>query len=1466
MSDTAIKNSRATLGGGGVINAMGSKIELNSVSVIKAFAAASGGALSLRLCRATIKQSVFRECHSLKSGGAILLSTRSQCTLTKTSFETNQATSSGGGILCNGCAELKTEGTSWFSGNYAGRGGAIALSGGTHGNVATILSSTGFIGNTATLGGGGAIYWASFPPTIENDYDNEANNIGIYGNFIGSGPTFIRLNDTAFKYEVRNTVPISPSVIISDYYNNTVVDFDFGRELLNLRAGAGGAEGAGTSSPSAQSFGSVTQGVDEYGRASFPSFGLAAKPGTHVVIIEAMQDSVQSLKFNVMVQDCKLGQLLSQQKDIFSCVDCTPGLYSSDINPTNCTKCSAGTFEDRVASKLCQPCAANMYSKEGALICGEAPVDKDVALITNMTRISNSSKPNVLELTWLWPTDKLTDKINSYPAVDVALSPDFALEGRGVAGNLTVIIDMKSKVSAIVISSQPIHDLVVYARVRVNTGVSIGEWTALLEPWRVTSDCDHERFLNNLGSKSESPDLFKCDKCPKGADCVGNILFGGVVSKFGWWRVAAKSSAEPDTFTQCLFEASCLGRPNPTFAGKYYNITQSDELISSDEEMTAENDWALKGNQKEECNELWGHSERCNKNTSRCRLCATCLPGFKRQGLARCKVCPESTTNRVLLGFGIAGVIISAVTIVMLSIESAGTAKENSEAIKKIIVNYLQLASLAALFPMRWPAAIESALAIMSAVSSPAQHLLSPDCELSWMQAADAFYKKQWGFAMMPVGVVFACSLFWRMAFYCRDKDRYTPVYYWDRFVLTIVCILFLLYPTIVSQSLAALACEPVGDKFYLAADLEEPCLEGRHLDFVMLVSVPQILCYTLGLPLSATMILFKGRERLEDRGFSFRYGLLYNGYNKSKFWWELTIAIRKVLLVLVAGIYGRRLGPDLQVLVALLLVMIFMASHLVFRPFNEEEKKDAEHGQGHTMLAPEPPMCCRFEICEMFTKTNLHILEFGSLQVCLVTLWSGLVFFLNHQTPRLSADFVVVSSVAIVLLNVMFLILLMVKFVIAFYTETQGRKEVGEWLKKIDLGKHLDSKIKNKSWLKGLKLHKKDIQKKSVKKLSDKKNRTAVMPQNDKHVYAALKLRQNVKDSMSKEKESTEVDLWNLDADDDENDENEEEKCKQQVKQVSSAIRLAAIGKVGKENWKKMSWKEKQDTLTMSRPRSVSDDLDSFLDGDDDDADEFAEKKNNDDQDKDAEIMELKKQLEIATSGEIRNWNIYGESKSPNKTSPVRGSASLRKMPSLSHKTISKAITEQKVTALEAEQAEHRDKFAKNVKQREEKADLRVRARLRERQETKRKISISASADVASKQEEKSDIKDTSKKSEVSPKSTMSYEEFSHEAAKVLRKINVEVQFKSLDKKGEGCIHMKQFKKLVKFVAKKKTSKPLLLKVWSVAANGKKDMKVEDLKTWINGCVAKDTASAADEDDMEDLAHEFGFDESDSD
>ena len=79
--------------------------------------------------------------------------------------------------------------------------------------------------------------------------------------------------------------------------------------------------------------------------------------------------------------------------------------------------------------------------------------------------------------------------------------------------------------------------------------------------------------------------------------------------------------------------------------------------------------------------------------------------------------------------------------------------------------------------------------------------------------------------------------------------------------------------------------CEKVGDAMWLAADLQEPCFVGAHLTVVLLVSLPQILVYTVGLPLAATFLLYRRRERLGDKQVQFRWGLLYAGF-RHKVWW----------------------------------------------------------------------------------------------------------------------------------------------------------------------------------------------------------------------------------------------------------------------------------------------------------------------------------------------------------------------------------------------------------------------------------------------------------------------------------------------------------------------------------------------------------------------------------------------------
>jgi autonomous glycyl radical cofactor GrcA len=442
---------------------------------------------------------------------------------------------------------------------------------------------------------------------------------------------------------------------------------------------------------------------------------------------------------------------------------------------------------------------------------------------------------------------------------------------------------------------------------------------------------------------------------------------------------------------------------------------------------------------------------------------------------------------------------------VFLSIASAGSQSDISEGVKKIGINYLQICSLAVLFPLHWPPAIENVFAVMNAVSSPAQHLLSPDCELSWMSAAEAFYNKQIGFSILPVALVFVCIMLWCIGYIVNAK-RFSRSfeYYYDRCVLTLVCILFLLYPTMVKQSLAALACEKIGQNYYLSHDLQEECYVGRHLHYVVMLCLPQVLVFTVGLPVIATLVLRSNRDRLQDHRVRFRYGILFNGYRSRLYWWELTIAIRKVILILIAGVYGSRLGPDMQVAIALLMVMLFILSHLMLNPYSVEDQllllptklggaglaslKNRTMAQSLIKVAPDNAEsnlnrskehkqfrrkckngCAKKSYFCLIKHTNMHMIEFGSLAVCAFTLWSGLIFFLNEREQRMSKEYEIFFSIVVAFVNIGFIVFLIFKFVFAALKESHTKKTIQAWGMHSfgALNQHAQHRklIKNKLW-----------------------------------------------------------------------------------------------------------------------------------------------------------------------------------------------------------------------------------------------------------------------------------------------------------------------------------------------------------------------------------------------------------------
>ena len=191
-----------------------------------------------------------------------------------------------------------------------------------------------------------------------------------------------------------------------------------------------------------------------------------------------------------------------------------------------------------------------------------------------------------------------------------------------------------------------------------------------------------------MNDSSSNPNNHTCESCPLGASCEGDISWGGVKAKYGWWRiVAAEDTTMPPScllksddpspscaFVKCPNPHACYGLKNPDrFRDKFLKDPATED-------------------RNETCNWEAGYkTDTCGTNgDQRCRLCGTCRVGFKRYGdSTKCKECPPPATNRAMLAVGFVIMIFGSGILIYMTIkdEEAGE-KETSDAVKKIILNF----------------------------------------------------------------------------------------------------------------------------------------------------------------------------------------------------------------------------------------------------------------------------------------------------------------------------------------------------------------------------------------------------------------------------------------------------------------------------------------------------------------------------------------------------------------------------------------------------------------------------------------------------------------------------------------------------------------------------------------------------------------------------------------------------------
>jgi len=180
---------------------------------------------------------------------------------------------------------------------------------------------------------------------------------------------------------------------------------------------------------------------------------------------------------------------------------------------------------------------------------------------------------------------------------------------------------------------------------------------------------------------------------------------------------------------------------------------------------------------------------------------------------------------------------------------------------------------------------------------------------------------------------------------------------YWDKLLVTVVVLMFMMHMTVTQASLSLLTCHDIEPAVQLAAegaggdsddnsesvppgcptdhpsrrmyhDLDLCCYDPKVQSFMYGLGIPGVLLYATGIPVVAGYLLYNARDRLDEPRVVATLGFLQEGYKRESYFWEVVIMIRKMLVALVV-VFLEPWGARMQTYAALVILFFMFGMHM---------------------------------------------------------------------------------------------------------------------------------------------------------------------------------------------------------------------------------------------------------------------------------------------------------------------------------------------------------------------------------------------------------------------------------------------------------------------------------------------------------------------------------------------------------
>ncbi len=161
----------------------------------------------------------------------------------------------------------------------------------------------------------------------------------------------------------------------------------------------------------------------------------------------------------------------------------------------------------------------------------------------------------------------------------------------------------------------------------------------------------------------------------------------------------------------------------------------------------------------------------------------------------------------------------------------------------------------------------------------------------------------------------------------------------------SLLAIVFLLFPGIVTKVFTALNCRKIGSAYYLVADYSVVCFEGEHATTTLLMVVC-IFVYVLGIPLGSFFFLWYNKKKgmlfgkmKHQLEFAEVFGSMYDAFEPRYWYFETVVLFQKLLLT--GGLVLVAPGSSVQILIGLIVALVFFSFLLKTQPY-EDAYEDA--------------------------------------------------------------------------------------------------------------------------------------------------------------------------------------------------------------------------------------------------------------------------------------------------------------------------------------------------------------------------------------------------------------------------------------------------------------------------------------------------------------------------------------------